>query len=347
MRYKLLGRSGLRVSEMCLGTMTFGEIWGWGASKEESRRIFDAFVEAGGNFIDTANRYTEGTSERYVGEFAGSERGKFVLASKYSLSTDFGDPNASGNHRKNMTRALEASLKRLNTDYIDLYYLHAWDYLTPEEEVMRALDDMIRAGKILYIGISDTPAWIVSRCNTIAELRGWSSFVALQIQFSLIERTPERDLLPMARAMDLAVTPWAVLGAGMLSGKYSKVGSEPRRLKAESLRLSKKNMTIAREVQKIADKIGRKPSQAAINWVRQKHDQIIPILGARTEEQIKENLGSLEFELTKSQMKKLDEASGIELGFPHEFLKGEFIRKLIYGDKENLIDDHRRNKPGD
>ena len=226
MRYKLLGRSGLRVSELALGTMTFGPEWGWGASKDESRRMFDAYAEAGGNFLDTANRYTEGTSERYVGEFIASDRDHWVVATKDTLWMRRDDPNFSGNHRKNMVQALDASLKRLGTDYIDLYWVHAWDFTTPTSEVMRALDDMVRAGKVLHVGISDTPAWVVSRANTLAELRGWSPFVALQLRYSLIDRTAERDLIPMARAMDMAITPWSILGAGTLTGKYSR-GATP------------------------------------------------------------------------------------------------------------------------
>src|SRR6188472_3405035 len=221
MKYSLLGKSGLRVSELCLGAMTFGEEWGWGASKEECHKIFNAYVDAGGNFIDTANKYTEGTSEKYIGEFIESDRDRFVLATKYTSNTRRGDPNAGGNHRKNMTQSLEASLKRLNTDYIDLYWVHAWDPLTPIEEMMRALDDMVRAGKILYIGISDAPAWIVSQANTVANLRGWTEFTGLQIEYSLIERTPERELLPMASALDIGVTAWSPLGGGVLTGKYN------------------------------------------------------------------------------------------------------------------------------
>ncbi len=222
MRYKLLGRSGLRVSELALGAMTFGEEWGWGAAKEESKAMFDAYANAGGNFIDTANRYTEGTSEKYVGEFVKADREHFVVATKYTLFTQKDDPNKCGNHRKSMVQALDASLERLDTDYVDLYWLHAWDFTTPVDEVMRALDDMVRAGKVLYIGVSDTPAWIVSQANTLADLRGWTRFVGLQIRYSLIDRTAERDLLPMAREFDLAVTPWSVLGAGVLTGKYNK-----------------------------------------------------------------------------------------------------------------------------
>jgi len=262
MIYKLLGKSGLRVSELCLGTMTFGEDWGWGSSKDESRKVFDRYVESGGNFIDTANLYTTGTSERYVGEFIASGRQKFVLATKYSLSMRKEDPNGGGNSRKNMVQAVEASLKRLKTNYIDLYWLHAWDYMTPVEEVMRGLDDLVRAGKILYIGISDAPAWVVSRANTMAELMGWTQFVGLQIRYSLIDRAVERDLIPMAREMDIAVTPWAVLGSGVLTGKFTRPESGDQSMRHKDKKtgegiLSERNMTIAREVDTIADEIGK------------------------------------------------------------------------------------------
>lgn len=343
MKYKLLGRSGLRVSELGLGTMTFGEEWGWGASKAESKKIFDAYVGAGGNFIDTANRYTEGTSEKFVGEFIASERERLVLATKYSLWMRRGDPNACGNHRKNMVQSLEASLKRLKTDYIDVYWLHAWDFTTSPEEVLRALDDMVRAGKILYIGISDTPAWIVAQANTLADLRGWTAFTAIQIQYSLIERTPERDLLPMARALDLAVTPWAVLGAGVLSGKFNEtVPSASTRLKPGSARLSDRNITIAKAVTAAAGRLGRTPSQVAINWVRQQPGVIIPILGARTAAQIEDNLACMNFTLPDDAMQTLDEASRIDLGFPHDFLASEPIRDILFGGTYGDIDNHRR-----
>jgi aryl-alcohol dehydrogenase-like predicted oxidoreductase len=187
--------------------MTFGEEWGFGADKDESKRIFDAFAEAGGTFIDTANKYTNGTSEKYVGEFISTDRDKFVLATKYTLSMDPDDPNSAGNHRKNMVQSVEASLKRLGTDYIDLLWVHAWDPMTPVEEFMRGLDDLVSAGKVFYVGISNAPAWIVSQANTLAELRGWSHFVGLQIKYNLLDRTPERDLLPMAKAFDIGVTP--------------------------------------------------------------------------------------------------------------------------------------------
>ena len=341
MNYKLLGKSGLRVSELALGTMTFGEEWGWGSDKEESKKVFDAFANAGGNFIDTANRYTEGTSEKFVGEFVASDRDHFVVATKYTLHTRRDDPNFSGNHRKNMMQSLDGSLKRLKTDFIDLYWLHAWDYTTPEEEILRALDDMVSAGKILYIGISDTPAWIVSRMNAIAELRGWSQFVALQIKYSLLERTVERELLPMARKSDLAVTPWAVIGGGILSGKYNKNKDEKGRALLHKT-LKEDHLKIADEVIKIADEAGCSPSQVAINWVRQQPGVIIPIIGARTESQLKDNIDCMKFNLNEEQLNKLNEKSKIDLGFPHKFLASENIRDIVFGGTYNKIINHHK-----
>ncbi len=220
MQYKLMGHTGLRVSELSLGTMTFGEEWGWGADKATSQAIFDAYANAGGNFIDTANRYTEGTSEKFLGEFVASDRDHFVLATKYTLFDRTGDPSFSGNHRKNMVRSIEASLKRLQTDHIDLFYLHAWDFTTPVEEVLRGIDDLVRSGKVLYAGISDTPAWVVSQMNTIADMRGWTRFNAYQLEYSLIQQTVEREMMPAAKGMDMAVTAWAALAGGALTGKY-------------------------------------------------------------------------------------------------------------------------------
>ncbi len=225
-RYRLLGRSGLRVSPLCLGTMTFGTEWGWGADRETSRAIFNAYAERGGNFIDTANFYTKGTSERLVGECMADARERFVLATKFTLNMRPGDPNAGGNHRKCMIQSVEASLRRLNTDYIDLYWLHAWDGTTPVDEVMRGLDDLVRAGKILYVAVSDTPAWKIAQCNTLAELRGWSRFIALQVEYNLALRDVERDLVPMAIELGLGVLPWSPLASGLLSGKYTRADLE-------------------------------------------------------------------------------------------------------------------------
>jgi aryl-alcohol dehydrogenase-like predicted oxidoreductase len=339
MRYKLLGRSGLRVSEVCLGTMTFGEDWGWGASKEESRKIFEAFVEAGGNFIDTANNYTDGTSERYVGEFIAHERDRFVVATKYTLSQRMGDPNAGGNHRKSMVRALEESLIRLNTDYVDLFWLHMWDYTTPVEEILRALDDLVRAGKALHVGISDTPAWVIARANAIADLRGWSRFVALQAEYSLLQRTAERELLPMARDTDMTVLAFAVLEGGELTGKYNRTTAEPKR----NDQASERGMALAETLGKLASELGHTPAQVAINWVRQQRGApIIPILGARTAAQLRDNLGCLEFELTAEQIARLADASPLDAGFPHYFLALPHLRNLIYSGMFEQIDNHHR-----
>jgi aryl-alcohol dehydrogenase-like predicted oxidoreductase len=328
--------------------MTFGTEYGtFGAPKAESRKVFDTFAKAGGNFIDTANRYMMGTSEKYVGDFVGSEREKFVIATKYSLSMDPDDPNASGNHRKNMMQSVEASLKRLKMDYIDLLWVHAWDFLTPVEEVMRGLDDLVRMGKVFYIGVSDTPAWIISRANTIAELQGWSRFVGLQIRYSLIDRTPERDLLPMARALDITVTSWGSIGGGILTGKYNKATKGPRRYTKDNPRiseiLSKSRLHIAATVIKLAEQTGRTPAQIALAWTRQQRE-VIPIVGARTAAQLKDNLGCLDFELTDSQIKRLNKASEIDPGFPHEFLASDMVRGFLYGNYTDKIDGHLKDR---
>jgi aryl-alcohol dehydrogenase-like predicted oxidoreductase len=346
MNYRLFGPTGLRVSELALGTMTFGEEWGWGAPQDECRRMFDAFAAAGGNFIDTANRYTEGTSERFVGEFVATERERFVVATKYTLFNRKGDPNAAGNHRKNLVQSLEASLKRLRTDYVDLLWVHAWDHLTPVEEVMRGLEDVVRAGKALYVGVSDTPAWIVARANTLAELRGWTPFAGIQIEYSLIQRTVERELLPMARGLGLAVTAWGAIGGGMLTGKYNpdappEQKAEPGRMRnnPRAARLAEKNLRIAAVLREVAKEAGRTPAQVAVNWVRHQPGIVIPVVGARSARQLEDVLGALDFELSTEQRSRLDETSRIELGFPHEFTATPNIRELIYaGTYEQIVD---------
>lgn len=232
--YRLLGRSGLRVSPLALGTATFGTEWGWGAERAEARKLFDRYVGLGGNLLDTADTYTDGSSERLLGEFAHEERERLVLATKYSTLRRPGDPNSGGGHRKALFGSVEGSLRRLGTDYLDLLYLHVWDFRTSVEEVLRGLDDLVRQGKVLYVAISNTPAWQVSRMQAIADLRGWSPLVALQLEYSLIERTAERDLIPMARELGLGVVPYSPLGGGVLSGKYGRddvgaTGSRPRR----------------------------------------------------------------------------------------------------------------------
>jgi aryl-alcohol dehydrogenase-like predicted oxidoreductase len=327
--------------------MTFGQEWGFGADREESKKIFDAFAEAGGNFIDTANKYTNGTSEKFVGEFIGPDRDKFVLATKYTLSMDPGDPNSSGNHRKNLVQSVEASLKRLGTEHIDLLWVHAWDPMTPVEEFMRALDDLVSAGKIFYVGISDAPAWIVSQANTMAALKGWSPFVALQIKYNLLDRTPERDLLPMAKAFDIGVTAWAPLGGGVLTGKYNEQSNDPKRYKPEDpfgkLMLNDRNLAIAAKVDQVAGEIGRTPSQVALRWLLRQNVRgvIMPIIGARSKAQLADNLGCLDFEIEAKALEELDSISRIELGFPHDFLEYNEVRSTVYGDTFSMIDNHR------
>jgi aryl-alcohol dehydrogenase-like predicted oxidoreductase len=337
MRYTLLGRSGLRVSEVALGTMTFGEAWGWGASEEECRRIYEAYAEAGGNFVDTACNYTDGQSEEIVGALTEPDREHFVIATKYTLTSRRDDPNAGGNHRKNLVQTLEASLRRLRTDYVDLLWLHMWDGMTPVEEVVRALDDVVSSGKALYVGISDTPAWVVSRAVTLAHQYGWSPFVAVQAPYSLADRDVERELLPMARELGLAFTPWGMLEGGALTGKYLDHTDEPRRYESGG----PKTNAIAREVIAVADEIGATPAQVAIAWVRARPWHLIPIVGARSETQLRENLGALDVELSPEQVERLDSVSGFRVGFPREFLESEHVRGLIFGDTFELIDDPR------
>jgi aryl-alcohol dehydrogenase-like predicted oxidoreductase len=347
MRFRLLGRSGLRVSEMALGTMTFGTDWGWGSDKEESRRVFDAYVDAGGNFIDTANRYTNGTSERYVGEFIQGDRDRFVVATKYTITNADGDPNAAGNHRKNLARSLRQSMERLGVDHVDLLWVHMWDRTTPIEETLRALNDVVASGRVHYIGWSDAPAWVVARANTMADMRGWTRFNALQLKYSLIERTAERELLPMARELDLAVTPWAIVGAGVLTGKYTREGGTDgtERLLTEEERarvaLTDRNLTIARALDGVAADASCTASQAAIAWMRAQPGNIVPILGARSLAQLEDNLGAMEVELSKGELERLDEASAIEPGFPTDFLESSLVRDLMYSGRFDDIDDHR------
>jgi aryl-alcohol dehydrogenase-like predicted oxidoreductase len=341
MRYKLLGPSGLRVSEICLGTMSFGDVWGFGADELESHRILACYGEAGGNFIDTANWYHEGHSEEIVGSFLGSERDRWVVATKYTLAMRPGDPNAAGNSRKNMRQSVEASLRRLRTDYLDLLWVHAWDYTTPADEVMRGLDDLVRAGKVIYVALSDAPAWIASQANTLASLRGWSPFVALQIEYSLLERSAERELLPVAEAFGLSVTAWAPLGGGVLTGKYTRGSSgtpeDTRRADSNQMRLTERNMHIAREVDRVADELGRTSAQVATAWVRQRSERIIPVVGVRKLEQLQDLLGSLDVVLPAEHRSRLDEASRIEFGVPYDLLRGP-QGQLVYGDLEPRIE---------
>ncbi|WP_041731835.1 aldo/keto reductase [Conexibacter woesei] len=335
MRYRLLGRSGLRVSELSLGAMLFGSA----ATREQAAAIVARYAEAGGNFIDTANRYAGGESERIVGDLIRPDRDRWVLATKYVLSTDHADPNAGGAHRKSMRRALDASLRRLGTDYVDLYWMHVWDAFTPVEEVVRALDDLVRAGKVLAIGISDTPSWLVARAVTLAEERGLTPFCAVQVPYSLVERSVERELLPMARALDLAVTGWAPLGGGRLTGRYGTDRPRPADGRWAGRELSAHDLAVADALNAVAEARGAGASQVALAWLRaQQHRAVtIPIVGARTEAQLADALAAVELELTPAELEQLDVTSRIEPGFPGDFGGGG----LPHGALLDRVDDHR------
>jgi aryl-alcohol dehydrogenase-like predicted oxidoreductase len=341
MRYKLLGHSGLRVSELCLGAMTFGSEEAWCADKAESRAMFDAFVDAGGNFIDTADVYTQGESEKLVGEFVAGDRERYVIATKYSNAfPGTGDANAAGNQRKNLIQSLDGSLKRMNLDYIDVYWMHNWDFTTPIDEAMRTLDDAVRAGKILYIGLSDAPAWVCARANAIAELRGWTQFASMQLEYSLTERGIEREHFPFCRETDLAITAWSPLASGILSGKYTRGGDDAKRLDTIPFHeADDKKLEIARTVDAVADEIGTSSAQVALAWVRQR--DTIPILGARTLSQLKDNLASLELTLNDAQLAQLDAVSAVAYGHPYDFFDKPLVKALTTGGMGELIDNHR------
>ena len=337
MKYKLLGRSGLKVSELCLGTMGFGTEAGWGADREASFAIMDAFANAGGNFIDTANVYKLGTSEKIIGEYLHNhDRDYFVVATKYSLKDNTTNPNASGNNRKNMMRSVEESLKRLKTDFIDVLYLHIWDDLTPIDEVMRGLDDLVKQGKVNYAAISDTPAWIVAQGNTMAELMGWSRLVALQVEYSLIARTPERELIPMAKHFGMTVTPWAPLGGGVLTGKYLR--GEQGRIKPESKRRSEQSEAITKGVVDIAGELGVSPGNVALKWTMQQGFSSIPIVGATKLAQLEDNLKTIDVTLSDEHLQKLNDASAIELGFPGDFFREDGIKMNLFGGFYDQVD---------
>jgi aryl-alcohol dehydrogenase-like predicted oxidoreductase len=341
MRLRLLGNSGLRVSALCLGTMTFGEDWGWGASPAVCRQIFDAFAAAGGNFIDTSNNYTNGTSEKIVGECIQAERERYVVATKYSLRVQTGlesDVNLGGNSRRSLVRSVEKSLKRLNTDYLDLLYLHMWDYTTPVEEVLQTVQHLMVQGKLLYFAFSDTPAWVVASALAKAEAHGWPKPVGIQVPWSLLDRGVEREVLPMARANDLAVLPWGLLESGTLTGKYSAPNADEPRRQASA---SETEMAAGAAVVRLAGEIGRSPAQVAINWVRQQPGNIIPILGARTLKQLEDNLGCLDFRLTDEHLASLAGVARFNQGFPNGFLHSDHVRGLIFGKTFGLLDQTR------
>jgi aryl-alcohol dehydrogenase-like predicted oxidoreductase len=357
-RYRTLGNSGLRVSEAALGTMTFGEDWGWGASGDEARGIFERYVDAGGNFVDTANNYTNGTAERMLGDLLDGRRDRFVVATKYTLSTDDEDPNAAGNGRKNMYRSVERSLDRLDTDYLDLLWVHAPDGVTPIEEVLRGLDDLVSAGTVHHVGLSDFPAWLAARAITVADERGYAPVSALQFEYNLLERTVERELLPLARATDRSVVAWGPLKGGVLTGKYSADGSrdgsesaddgedgedgeDEGRVRQTGRELAERDHEVARAVRTVAADLDATPAQVALAWLRGRPGDVIPILGARTVEQIEEAIGAFDASLPPAARERLDAVSEVSMGFPTEFLSNPTIRRVVGGGTVDRLDASR------
>lgn len=340
--YKTLGRSGLRVSPLCLGTMTFGTEWGWGVEQGLARSLFDRYTEAGGNFIDTADGYTAGKSEEMVGSFIADRnlRDRIVLATKFTFNAEQGNPNAGGNGRKNIYRALEGSLRRLQTDYIDLYWLHAWDTVTPVEEVISTLNDLVRAGKIRHYGFSDTPAWYVARAQTIAEKEGKERLIALQLEYSLVERNIEREHIPAALELGIGICPWSPLASGFLSGKYKRAGNDGQgdgrleKLKDSGnpgfAKFTEQNWKILDVLVQVAKQINRPPAQVALNWVANRAGITSTILGASKMKQLEDNLGAIGFAIPTELRKRLDEVSAPASIHPYVFFE-PFLQKMIHG----------------
>jgi aryl-alcohol dehydrogenase-like predicted oxidoreductase len=340
--YTTLGRSGLCVSQFCLGTMTFGTEWGWGADEKVSRSLFDRYLKAGGNFIDTADGYTGGKSEDMLGKFItdGGLRDKIVLATKFTFNADPANPNAGGNGRKNIYRALEGSLRRLRTDYIDLYWLHAWDTITPVEEVISTLNDLVRQGKIRYYGFSDTPAWYVARAYTLAEKEGKDPLIALQLEYSLVERNIEREHIPAALELGLGICPWSPLASGFLTGKYTRSGNDGAgdgRLEKTKesgnpslKKFTEQNWKILDVVLDVAKETGRPPAQIALNWVATQPGVTSTILGASKVSQLEDNLSALDFTIPADLRERLDDVSAPASIHPYVFYES-FIQAMIHG----------------
>jgi len=340
MQYLKLGHSGLMVSEFCLGAMTFGEEMGIGSSESESRRVFDAFVQAGGNFIDTANIYNRGTSEKILAGLIAADRDYLVLASKYTLNTRPDDPNAGGNHRKNLVQALNASLKRLQTDYLDVFWIHGWDGNTSADEVMRALDDQVRAGKVLHVGISNAPAWVIAAANTLAAERNMTPFTAMQMHYNLVERGIEPEYFELAEAQNMALTPWSPLAGGLLTGKFNSdadpAASEGARLATSPMgarTLTDEKKAVAEALGGLAGDIGCSCAQLALAWQRQKHGvPVVPIIGARRVAQLEDNLGACELELSNAQLDALDALAPPPPRYPASLLGSEFFHAMMFGE---------------
>ncbi|MCV7411058.1 aldo/keto reductase [Mycobacterium florentinum] len=325
-QYVTLGRSGLRVSPLCLGAMTFGEDLGWGTSVEESQQIIDRYTELGGNFIDTANFYTRSHSEKILGDHIGrhaARRDRLVIATKFSGNLYPGDPNGGGAGRKSLISACENSLRRLQTDYIDLYWLHMWDKNTPIEETMAALDDLVAAGKVRYIGVSDTPAWKIVEANLIARFRGWSTFIGLQIEYSLLERTVERELVPMASEFGLGITPWSPLKNGVLSGKYTRQNAgqhDAGRGPLVESSLTEKTYALIDELEIIAKTHETNVAAVALAWLRAQPAVSSIIVGARRLTQLDDNLRAVDVNLAVEELARLDKLTKPSLGFPQNML---------------------------
>jgi aryl-alcohol dehydrogenase-like predicted oxidoreductase len=334
---RILGRTGIRVSQAFLGSMTFGEQGGVGAPPDECRRMVDAYEAAGGNVIDTASNYRGGASEEIVGEVLDGRRERFVLATKYTVSRDADDPNAAGNHRKNLVASLETSLRRLRTDHVDLLFVHIWDRHTPIEETMRALEDVVRAGKALTIGVSDTPAWVVARANTIAEWRGWTPFACLQVPYSLLQRDIERDLLPMATSFGMTVAAWSPLANGVLSGKFTHGAAATGPTRVDPSALGKHEHAVARAVQEVADELGATAAQVAIAWTLARSPLVHPIIGARRLAQLEDNLGAVALVLPDEAIDRLESVTGFQRGFPSDFI--DETAAWVFGAANSRLED--------
>ncbi|PZO39627.1 MAG: aldo/keto reductase [Pseudanabaena frigida] len=342
--YYTLGKSGLRVSRLSLGAMTFGTEWGWGSDEDTARQLFNTYIDAGGNFIDTADLYTGGTSESWVGKFI-AERGlrdRAVIATKFTYNAEQGNPNAGGNGRKNILRAVEGSLKRLGTDYIDLYILHTWDRITPVEEVMRTFDDLVRSGKVRYVGLSDTPSWYAARAQTLAEWHGYEPLSTLQLEYSLVERNIEREFVPLGLELGMGVMVWSPLASGLLSGKYKpSEGAFIGQGRLDTLKdsqnpafqkFTERSWKIIAELENVAKELNRSMAQVAINWTANCLSIGSVIVGATKLSQLEDNLKALDFEIPKELGDRLESISRPESQFPYSFFESE-IQGAIHGDK--------------
>jgi aryl-alcohol dehydrogenase-like predicted oxidoreductase len=319
MRYRLFGRTGLRVSELLLGTMTLQD-------EHEAKRVLDAYADAGGNVLDTASAYAD--SENVLGAII-ERRDRFVLGTKYTLSRDHDDPNAAGNHRKNLVLSLERSLRRLRTDYIDIFWVHVWDRHTPIEETMRALDDVVRAGKVLYVGISDAPAWVVARANTLAEWRDWTPFAGLQVPYNLLQRDIERELLPMAEGLGMSVAAWSPLAAGVLSGAVGR--------RVDPDKLTPRERAAQQAVAEVATELGASPAQVALAWTRAKSPTVLPLVGVSRVEQLTDNLGALDLTLPGEALTRLNAATEFTRGFPADFIAECEPSPFVFGNAATKV----------